>query len=89
MHQYPDNLNVPFPYSRLKIVIATTINSFHFFISKQLSEELWSRVMAHWTEEQAVEIVYTITVYIMISKFGDVLHIQLEPVFQGLETQLI
>ena len=54
-----------------------------------VSDELWARVREHWTEEQATEIVYTITAYIMISKFGDVLQVELEPVFAVLETQLI
>jgi len=57
--------------------------------ANRVSDELWARVREHWTEEQAVEIVYTITAYIMISKFGDVLHVELEPVFADLETQLI
>jgi len=57
--------------------------------ANRVSEELWNEVRAHWSEEQAVEIVYTITVYIMISKFGDALHVELEPVFADLKTQLI
>lgn len=57
--------------------------------ANRVSAELWNRIMEHWTEKQAVEIVYTITVYIMVSKFGDALHVELEPVFAGLETQLI
>ena len=57
--------------------------------ANRVSEVLWKEVRAHWSEEQAVEIVYTITAYIMISKFGDALHVELEPVFADLETQLI
>lgn len=57
--------------------------------ANRVSKELWERIMEHWTEAQAVEIVYTITIYIMVSKFGDALHVELEPVFAGLETQLI
>ncbi|MEP2936079.1 MAG: carboxymuconolactone decarboxylase family protein [Gilvibacter sp.] len=57
--------------------------------ANRVSEPLWSRIMEHWTEAQAVEIVYVITIYIMVSKFGDALHVALEPVFSGLETQLI
>ncbi|MGI9548316.1 MAG: carboxymuconolactone decarboxylase family protein [Flavobacteriaceae bacterium] len=57
--------------------------------ANRVSEELWSRIMEHWTEQQAVEIVYTITAYIMVSKFGDALHVELEPVFADLQTQLI
>ena len=57
--------------------------------ANRVSEDLWKRVRAHWSEALAVEIVYTITIYIMVSKFGDALHVELEPVFAGLETQLI
>ncbi len=34
---------------------------------------------------EAVEAVFTITIYIAISKFGDTLGVELEPVFSGLE----
>lgn len=57
--------------------------------ANKVSDELWARVRAHWSEAQAVEIVYVITTYIMVSKFGDALHVELEEVFSGLETQLI
>jgi len=57
--------------------------------ANKVSDELWARIREHWSEKQAVEIVYVITIYIMVSKFGDVLHVELEPVFSGLETQLI
>lgn len=57
--------------------------------ANRVSDELWARVRQHWSEQQAVEIVYTITTYIMISKFGDALQVELEPVFADLKTQLI
>jgi AhpD family alkylhydroperoxidase len=57
--------------------------------ANRVNDELWSRVRAHYSEAQAVEIVYVITIYIMVSKFGDVLQVELEPAFSGLETQLI
>lgn len=57
--------------------------------ANRVSPELWGRVRAHYDERQATEIVYTITAYIMISKFGDALNVELEPVFADLETQLI
>jgi len=57
--------------------------------ANRVSDELWGRVREHYTETQAVEIVYVITTYIAVSKFGDVLQVELEPVFTGLETQLI
>ena len=57
--------------------------------ANKVSSKLWDSIMEHWTEKQAVEIVYVITTYIMVSKFGDALHVELEPVFSGLDTQLI
>ncbi|WP_430967274.1 carboxymuconolactone decarboxylase family protein [Spongiimicrobium sp. 2-473A-2-J] len=57
--------------------------------ANRVSPELWARIREHWTEQQIVEIVYTITAYIMVSKFGDALHVELEPVFSDLKTQLI
>lgn len=57
--------------------------------ANRVSDELWARVREHWSEKQAVEVVYVITIYIMVSKFGDVLQVELEPAFSGLETQLI
>ena len=49
--------------------------------ANRVSDELWGRVMKHWSEAQAVEIVYVITTYIAVSKFGDTLQVELEPVF--------
>ena len=57
--------------------------------ANRVSDDLWARIRAHWTEQQATEIIYTITAYIMISKFGDALQVELEPVFADLKTQLI
>jgi len=57
--------------------------------ANRVSDALWSRMREHWSEAQLVEMVYVITIYIMVSKFGDALHVELEPVFADLETQLI
>ena len=57
--------------------------------ANRVSDELWARIREHWNEQQIVEIVYTITAYIMVSKFGDALPVELEPIFADLETQLI
>lgn len=57
--------------------------------ANKVSDELWNRLRKHYTEAQVVEIIYVITIYIMVSKFGDALQVELEPVFAGLETQLI
>ena len=48
-----------------------------------VSDDIWDRVKADYTEPQIVEAVYVITQYIAISKFGDALGVVLEPVFQG------
>ena len=51
--------------------------------ANRISDELWERIHAHYDDAQIVEIVATITAYIMISKFGDALGVELEPVFAG------
>ena len=52
--------------------------------ANRLSKDLWDRLHAHFTEPQIVEAVFTITVYIAVSKFGDALGVALEPVFSGI-----
>ncbi len=49
--------------------------------ANRVSKELWTRLHKHFTEPQIVEAVFTITVYIAVSKFGDALGVELEPVF--------
>ena len=49
--------------------------------ANRLSKDLWDRLHQHWTEPQIVEAVFTITIYIAVSKFGDALGVALEPVF--------
>ena len=53
--------------------------------ANRLSKDLWDRLYKHFTEPQIVEAVFTITVYIAVSKFGDALGVSLEPVFDGIE----
>ena len=53
--------------------------------ANHISDDLWKRVKAHYSESQIVEAVYIITQYIAISKFGDALGVVLEPVFDGME----
>ena len=52
--------------------------------ANRVSNDLWSRLHQHFTEPQIVEAVFTITVYIAVSKFGDALGVELEPVFSGI-----
>lgn len=52
--------------------------------ANRLSKDLWDRLHKHFTEPQIVEAVFTITIYIAVSKFGDALGVQLEPVFSGI-----
>lgn len=51
--------------------------------ANNVSKELWDRLHAHWSEPQIVEAVFTITTYIMVSKFGDALGVGLEDMFDG------
>jgi len=53
--------------------------------ANRVSKELWERLHQHFTEPQIVEAVFTITVYIAVSKFGDALGVELEPVFAGIQ----
>ncbi len=52
--------------------------------ANRLSQDLWTRLHANFTEPQIVEACYVITQYIAISKFGDALGVELEPVFSGI-----
>jgi len=52
--------------------------------ANHLSEELWNRLHAHFSEAQIVEACFTITIYIAVSKFGDALGVGLEDVFSGM-----
>ena len=53
--------------------------------ANRLSKDLWGRLHQHWTEPQIVEAVFTITIYIAVSKFGDALGVVLEPVFSDIK----
>jgi len=53
--------------------------------ANRVSQELWDRLHEHWTEPQIVEASFVITTYIMISKFGDALGVELEPMFDGVK----
>ena len=52
--------------------------------ANRVSKDLWARLHRHFTEPQIVEAVFTITIYIAVSKFGDTLGVELEPVFSGI-----
>ena len=53
--------------------------------ANRVPKELWDRLHTHFTEPQIVEAVFTIAIYIAVSKFGDALGVELEPVFSGIE----
>ena len=53
--------------------------------ANRVPKELWDRLHRHFTEPQIVEAVFTITIYIAVSKFGDALGVELEPVFSGIQ----
>ena len=52
--------------------------------ANRVGKELWKRLHEHFTEPQIVEACYVITQYVAISKFGDALGVELEPVFGGI-----
>jgi AhpD family alkylhydroperoxidase len=56
--------------------------------ANRISSELWDRLRQHFTEPQIVEAVFTITIYIAVSKFGDALGVALEQVFDGIQPLL-
>ncbi len=51
--------------------------------ANRLDKHLWDRLHKHFSNAQIVEAVFVITQYIAISKFGDALGVELEPVFSG------
>ena len=53
--------------------------------ANRVPKELWDRLHQHFSEPQIVEAVFTITIYIAVSKFGDALGVELEPVFAGIQ----
>lgn len=56
--------------------------------ANKVSEALWERLHKYWTEPQIVDAVFVITIYIAVSKFGDALGVDLEPMFDGFEPKL-
>ncbi|MDH3730144.1 MAG: hypothetical protein OES13_03300 [Acidimicrobiia bacterium] len=50
---------------------------------EQIPAEVWTRVKQHYNDAQIVEIVATIGAYLQVSKFGDSLGVELEPVWHG------
>ena len=56
--------------------------------ANRVPKELWDRLHKHWTEPQIVDACFVITTYIMVSKFGDALGVELEPMFDGVKPVL-
>lgn len=50
---------------------------------ERIPQEVWDRVKEHYDDGQIVEIVATIGAYLQVSKFGDSLGVELEPVWHG------
>lgn len=50
---------------------------------EQIPSEVWARVKKHYDDGQIVEIVATIGAYLQVSKFGDAMGVELEPVWHG------
>lgn len=55
---------------------------------ENIPEAVWERVREHYDDGQIVEIVATIGAYLQVSKFGDALGVELEPVWHGHEPVL-
>lgn len=53
--------------------------------ANRISQELWERLHANWSEPQIVDAVFVITIYIAVSKFGDALGVSLEPMFDDVQ----
>jgi len=51
--------------------------------ANRVSKALWERLHEHWSEPQIVDAAFVITIYIAVSKFGDALGVELEPMFDG------
>ncbi len=50
---------------------------------EQIPADTWARVRQHYSDAQLVELVATIGAYMQVSKFGDAMGVELEPVFRG------
>ncbi len=50
---------------------------------EKIPAETWARVRQYYSDDQIVEILATIGAYIQVSKFGDAMGVELEPVFYG------
>jgi len=53
--------------------------------ANRVSKGLWDRLHKHWTDAQIVDAAFVITTYIAVSKFGDALGVELEPMFDGVD----
>ena len=56
--------------------------------ANRISKDVWERLHKHWTEPQIVDAAFVVTTYIMVSKFGDALGVELEPMFDGVKPML-
>ncbi len=55
---------------------------------EDISQTVWDAVKKYYNDSQVVEIVATIGAYLQVSKFGDALGVELEPVWHGHEPVL-
>lgn len=56
--------------------------------ANRVSKDLWKRLHANWSEAQIVDAAFVITTYIAVSKFGDALGVELEPMFDDVQPVL-
>jgi AhpD family alkylhydroperoxidase len=50
---------------------------------EEIPADVWAKVKEHYDDGQIVEIVATIGAYLQVSKFGDAMGVELEPVWYG------
>lgn len=55
---------------------------------ERIPPETWEAVRRHYTDDQIVEILVTIGAYLQVSKFGDAMGVELEPVWYGRDSVL-
>lgn len=56
--------------------------------ANRVSKALWERLHKHWSDAEIVDAAFVVTQYIAVSKFGDALGVELEPMFEGVEPKL-
>ena len=56
--------------------------------ANHVPKELWDRLHEYWADRQIVDAAYVTTTYIAVSKFGDALGVELDPMFDDVKPVL-